>query len=158
MDMQYRICGSHPTSKTHEKLLDHLPIDGILSMLTFEMLLTVSSIPSPPLFGVDIATRPDLDPSVAPAPCPSEDTGEVVIVHEVTVFRAAVLLRFPRVLLLVRGKDEVVAPSILAASLDVGLLAIGRAMRWLGNAIHITAVVVLEVLLQVESEVARGIG
>jgi len=48
-------------------------------------------------------------------------------------------------------------PTILSSALDIGVLATGRPVGRLGDAKDVAAVVVLEVGLQVESEVARRI-
>ena len=50
------------------------------------------------------------------------------------------------------------APGVLASSLDVGDLATGGAMSGLWNAENVASLVPLEVLLQVQLEVAGGVG
>lgn len=71
---------------------------------------------------------------------------------------SAVLINLLGVLLLVLGKDQLLAPVVLAATLHVGKFAIGTAMYWLGDAVDISALIVLEVLLEVQSHVARRVG
>lgn len=112
----------------------------------------------PPLLRVDIATSSDLDPPIALGPRPAEDTRQIILVHQVAVPRALFLLYFPGILLLVLGEDELLTPTILATTLDAGILAARRAVCGFGDAENIAAVVVLEVLLQVKLEVPLGVG
>jgi hypothetical protein len=107
---------------------------------------------------VDIAASADLGTTASPVALAGQDTRQVVFVHEITLAALAALLF--RVgtdkLLLVLGKDELLAPSSLTtATLP---LAVCAASNGLGHAVYITAVVPLHVLLQVHGECAIGGG
>lgn len=117
----------------------------------------VGDNPSPLLLGVDVPPRSDLDPPIPRCPVTRQDAGEVVVIHQVPVAGATVLILLALVLLLVLREDQLCAPPVLAAALDIGLLAVGRAVRWLGDAEDVATLVDLEVLLEVEGEVARGV-
>lgn len=107
---------------------------------------------------VDIATSADLGTATSSVALTGQDTGQVVLVHEVTLTALSAL--FFRIganeLLLVFGENELIAPSSLAtASLP---LTVGGSVGRLGHTVNIAAGVPLHVFLQVHGECAVGGG
>ena len=91
-------------------------------------------------------------------PLPSDQVRQVILVHEVPLSLPAVRVGPALVLALVLGQDEVLTPVALAAALHTGHLAVGSAVHRLGDAVHVAALVVLEVALEVELHLARAVG
>lgn len=91
-------------------------------------------------------------------PVPAHQIGQKVIIHHVPLPRPAVLLRHAHVLLLILGQDQARAPVVLTPALHIAQLAVGAAVRGLGDAVHIAALVVDEVALQVQLRGARCVG
>lgn len=89
---------------------------------------------------------------------PTDQVRQVILVHDIPVPRPALLVCLPRILLLILGEDQVRAPVILSATRRVSQLAVGAAVRGLGDAVDIAALVVDKVLLQVQLHVARRVG
>lgn len=113
---------------------------------------------SAPLLCIDVPSRPNLDPPVPTGPLPSDQIRQVILVHEVPLALPAVLVGAALVLALVLGQDEVLAPVALAAALHARHLAVGGAVHRLGDAVDVAALVVLEVALEVQLHLARGVG
>ena len=128
---------------------------AVTSVWVFRSRTPFSSLP---LLGVDVAARADLDPPAARIPRPSQNAGQIVLVHEVAGLRPPLLVQLPGVLLLIFRQDQLVPPPVLAASLDIVAFPIGRPVGRLRDAVHVAPVVVLKVLLEVEGEVTRGVG
>lgn len=118
----------------------------------------VSILPSLPLLRIDVTARADLDLPATRIPGAAEDAGQVVLVHDVAVLCPALLVHLLSVLLLVLGQDQLPAPPVLTAALDIVASAVRSAVGRLRDAEDVTPVVVLEVLLKMEREVARGVG
>lgn len=113
---------------------------------------------SAPLLGIDVPARPNLDPPMPAGPLPSDQVWQVILVHEVPLSLPAVLVGAALVLALVLGEDEVLAPMALAAALHARHLAVGGTVHRLGDAVHVAALVVLEVALEVQLHLARAVG
>jgi hypothetical protein len=113
---------------------------------------------SAPLLRIDIPTRSNLDPPVAPRPLPGKQVRQVILIHEVPLPLPAVVGHLALILALVLGKDQVLAPVALAAALDPVHLAVGGAVHRLGDAVDVAPLVVLEVALEVQLHPARGVG
>lgn len=87
------------------------------------------------------------------SPLTGDNVGKIVVVHQVPLSLSTLLLGLLLVLLLILGQDQILAPMVLASTIDVVHLAAGSAMDGLGYAVDITALVVLKVLLQVQAHV-----
>lgn len=112
-----------------------------------------SSLPLP---RVDVTAGSNFNTTAKLITLSSQDTWQVVLVHEVT-FPALSAFLFSRgsdKLLLILGKNELCTPTTLSTASFP--LSIGTTMSRLGNAIPISAVVPLHVLLQVHGELAVG--
>lgn len=110
---------------------------------------------------VHVASRAHANPASRPGPVAGQDAGQVVLVHEVLLPRAALLVARAYKLLLVLGEDQVLAPAVLAAGVARRVAvqaAVGGAVDRLGHAVDVAAVVPLEVALEVQPECALVVG
>lgn len=112
----------------------------------------------PVLLSIDIPPSTDLDPPIASRSSSTENTGQVIVIHQVAIPRPLLLVLFSSVLLLIFCEYQLLPPAIFPAAVDVGILAAGRPVGGFGNGKNIAPVVELEVLFQVQLEVPRGVG
>lgn len=110
------------------------------------------------LLRVNIPPRTNLDLPIPTRPVPIKQIRQVILIHHIALPRPAVLVLLARVLLLVLGENQIRAPVVLAAALGVGQLAVGAAVRGLGDAVDVAALVVDKVLAQVQLHLARRVG
>lgn len=109
------------------------------------------------LLAVDIPARAHPDSSMTAGPLASDDVGKIVIIHQVPLSLSTLLLGPLLVLLLVLGQYQILAPMVLASTIDIVHLAAGSAMDWLWDAIDIATLIILKVLLQVQAHVAVAV-
>lgn len=117
----------------------------------------VTSYNLAPLLSVDVPSRADSYPSMTAAPLTSEEIWQVVLIHQIFLPLPAVFCSLLLVLLLVLSQDQILAPVVLASALHVVQLAAGGAMYRLWYAVDVAALVVLEVLLEVQPHVSVAV-
>lgn len=113
---------------------------------------------SSPLLRIDIPPRPNLDPPMPTSPLPSNKIRQIILIHKVPLALPAIVVHLARILALVLGKNQILAPVALAAALNARHLAVGGAVHWLGDAVDVAPLVVLEVALQVQLHLAGAVG
>lgn len=86
-------------------------------------------------------------------PLTAKQIGQVVLVHQIPVPLSAILVYLLRVLFLVLGQDQLLAPMVLPPTLHVRHFAIRTAMHRLGYAVNVSSLVVLEVLFQMQPHI-----
>ena len=110
-----------------------------------------------PLATIDIPPGPNFHPSRRPLlPPPRQDTREVIIIPAlIPALVPAPPLLGPGILLLILSEHEVIAPPVFAAATD---FAVAAPRHGLGDGKAVAAVRPLDVLLQVDLEVAACVG
>ncbi|KAL6876280.1 hypothetical protein HDV57DRAFT_510598 [Trichoderma longibrachiatum] len=112
---------------------------------------TPSRLPLPP--GVYRPSRTDLDLPTTARSMTGQKTRQIIVIHQVLLPLSPLLIQRLDVLLLVLSEDQVSAPTILAAHM-LGQSSIRTAVNRLRHAKDVSAVVPLEVLLQMDLEVS----
>lgn len=113
---------------------------------------------SPLLLSIDIAPGAHPDLATAWPSRTSQDARQIIVIHQIAWPHATILLSLLNVFFLILSENKALSPAVLASSLDIGRLAAGCAVCRFGDAVNVATLVELEVLLQVESCVAGGIG
>lgn len=110
------------------------------------------------LSGIHVSSGSDPDTAGLLVPFSSENTGKVVIIHQVSFSpKLAVLLRRSSgIFLLVFGKDQFCTPAAFAAATVP--LSVGAAMDRLRNAKNVSSIIPLHILFQVHLELSIGAG
>lgn len=118
----------------------------------------VKNIRHSSLSGIHVSSGPDPDTTGLLVPFSSENTGKVVIIHQVSFSpKLAVLLRRSSgIFLLVFGKDQFCTPAAFAAATVP--LSVGAAMDRLRNAKNVSSIIPLHILFQVHLELSIGAG
>lgn len=108
--------------------------------------------------GIHVFSGSDSDTAGLLVPFSSEDTGKVVIVHQVSFSPKLTILlrRSSAIFLLVFGKDQFCTPAAFAAATFP--FSVGAAMDRLRNAKNVSSIIPLHILLQVHLELSVGVG
>lgn len=123
--------------------------------------LFVSPAVNPPrltsLLAVHIPSRAHPDPPMTAGPLAGDDIWKIVVIHQVPLSLSTLLLGLLLILLLILSQYQILAPMVLSSTVDVVHLAAGSAMNWLGHAVDVATLVILEVLLQVQAHISVAV-
>lgn len=132
-----------------------MDIHFYICLFIFFFIITVNSIslhlPLPPRVHGSSCTNLDL--AACSRPVTRQKSRQEILIHQILLPLPPLVIQCLGVLLLVLSQDQVPAPAILATNI-LGQSSIGTAVDRLGHAKHVSAVIPLKVLLEVNLEVA----
>ncbi len=111
-----------------------------------------------PLLRIHIPPRPNFRPPFSPSSLPSQNSGQIILIHQIGLLLPVSAGHSTLILFLIFRQNQLLAPTTFAASPTLTYFAVGSPRDQLRYAVAIAAVVPLHVLLEMELELALCVG